>query len=352
MRCGVFLCQCGGNISGVLDLDSLAEASKSRDGVVSVAINQFMCGTEGRDLIEHAVEERGLDHFVIGSCSRRFQGPTFERIARELKLGENAVAFANLREGCSFVHKDEPEKAQKKAEKIVAAAVQRARFQADLPRARTFLHRSALVVGGGIAGLSAAEELAEAGIEVHLVEKQQTIGGYMARLSKTFPTEDCAMCSLSPRLTNAATDSRIHIHSLSDVTEIVGPPGEFRVTVRHRPRYVSEQCVGCGECVPACPVHVANASPSARRSRARSPAPCRRRSRSTTRAGRHAKRPAPCTPPPKATRRSSPPVALTTPSASPANRTHSRASADASARTCARPSARAATSSSRSRSPA
>jgi heterodisulfide reductase subunit A len=258
MRCGVFLCQCGGNISGVLDLDSLAEASKSRDGVVSVAINQFMCGTEGRDLIEHAVEERGLDHFVIGSCSRRFQGPTFERIARELKLGENAVAFANLREGCSFVHKDEPEKAQKKAEKIVAAAVQRARFQADLPRARTFLHRSALVVGGGIAGLSAAEELAEAGIEVHLVEKQQTIGGYMARLSKTFPTEDCAMCSLSPRLTNAATDSRIHIHSLSDVTEIVGPPGEFRVTVRHRPRYVSEQCVGCGECVPACPVHVAN----------------------------------------------------------------------------------------------
>jgi len=258
MRCGVFLCQCGGNISGVLDLESLSEAARSREGVVSVAINQFMCGTEGRDLIEQAVEERGLDHFVIGSCSRRFQGPTFERIARELHLGENAVAFANLREGCSFVHKDEPEKAQKKAEKIVAAAVQRARFQSDLPRARTFLHRSALVVGGGIAGLSAAEELAEAGIEVHLVERQQSIGGYMARLSKTFPTEDCAMCSLSPRLTNAATDSRIHIHSLSDVTEIVGPPGEFRVTLRHRPRYVTEQCVGCGECVPACPVHVSN----------------------------------------------------------------------------------------------
>ena len=130
----------------------------------------------------------------------------------------------------------------------------RAHHQSDLPRSRTFLHRAALVVGGGIAGLSAAEELADAGIEVHLVERQQSIGGYMARLSKTFPTEDCAMCSLAPRLTNAATDARIHIHALSDVTKIVGPPGEFRVTIRHKPRYVTEKCVGCGECVPACPV--------------------------------------------------------------------------------------------------
>jgi heterodisulfide reductase subunit A len=256
MRCGVFLCECGGNISGVLDLESLAEQARQLDGVVHVGINQFTCGTEGAGNITEAVEERGLDHFVIGSCSRRFQGPTFERLGRELRLGENGVAFANLREGCSFIHRDEPERAQRKAEKILTAAVQRARHQADLPRSRTFLHRSALVVGGGIAGLSAAEELADAGIEVHLVERQQSIGGYMARLSKTFPTEDCAMCSLAPRLTNAATDSRIHIHTLSDVTAITGPPGEFRVGIRHRPRYVNEKCVGCGECVPVCPVTV------------------------------------------------------------------------------------------------
>ena len=111
MRCGVFLCECGGNISGVLDLDSLADVARGADGIVSVSRSQFMCGTEGRRLIEQAVEDRGLDRFVIGACSRRFQGPTFERIARELRLGENAVAFANLREGCSFVHRDEPEKA-------------------------------------------------------------------------------------------------------------------------------------------------------------------------------------------------------------------------------------------------
>ena len=175
--------------------------------------------------IEEAVEERGLDHLVIGSCSRRFQGPTFERIARELRLGENAVAFANLREGCSFIHRDEPGGgAEEGREDPRRRPCARAAYQSDLPRSRTFLHRSALVVGGGIAGMSAAEELAEAGIEVHLVERQQSLGGYMARLSKTFPTEDCAMCSLAPRLTNAATDSRIHIHTLSEVTRSPARP--------------------------------------------------------------------------------------------------------------------------------
>ena len=193
MRAGVFLCQCGGNISGVLDLEDLAAHARSLDGVSSVAINQFMCGTEGHDLISGAVEDHGLDHLVIASCSPRFQGPTFERIARELRLGENAVAFANLREGCSFIHQDQPECAQEKARKIVEGAVARARHQADLPRRRTFLNRTALVVGGGIAGMTAAEELAASGIDVHLVERQPSLGGYMARLSKTFPTEDCAM---------------------------------------------------------------------------------------------------------------------------------------------------------------
>jgi heterodisulfide reductase subunit A2 len=258
MRAGVFLCECGGNISGVVNLEPLAEHVRSLDGVAEVGINQFMCGTEGRAMIEKAVEERGLDRFVIASCSPRFQGPTFERVARELRLGENAVAFGNIREGCSFVHRHEPEKAQAKARKIVEGAVARLHHQSDLPRQRTFVNRAVMVVGGGIAGLSAAEELADAGIEVHLVERQQSIGGHMARLSKTFPTEDCAMCSLSPRLTNAAVDSRIHIHSLSDVTSITGPPGEFRTIVRHRPRYVNEKCVGCGECVAVCPVKLPN----------------------------------------------------------------------------------------------
>jgi heterodisulfide reductase subunit A len=258
MRCGVFLCECGGNISGVLDLDSLADATRGSDGVVSISRNQFMCGTAGRRLIEQAVEERGLDRIVIGACSRRFQGPTFERIARDLRLGENAVAFANLREGCSFIHRDEPVKAQRKAEKIVAAAVARAGFQSDLPRGRTFLHRSALVVGGGIAGIAAAEELAGAGIDVHLVEREQSLGGYMSRLSKTFPTEDCAMCSLAPQLTGAALEPRTQIHTLTDVTEISGPPGEFRVKLRHRPRFVSEACVGCDDCTPACPVSLSS----------------------------------------------------------------------------------------------
>ncbi len=255
----MFLCECGGNISDVLDLRSLAAGGHALPGVVNVSVSQFMCGTEGRRRIERAVQSRGLDRVVIGACSRRVQGPTFERIARELRLGENAVAFANLREGCSFVHRDEPEKAQKKAETILAAAVARAAQQSDLKRSRTFLHRSAVVVGGGIGGMSAAEELADAGIEVHIVERQQSLGGYMARLSKTFPTEDCAMCSLAPRLANAATDSRIHVHTLAEVTAVSGPPGELRVRVLHRPSFVSERCVACGRCTAACPVELESA---------------------------------------------------------------------------------------------
>ncbi len=255
MRAGVFLCECGGNISGVLDLERLADHVRTLDGVTMVAIDQFMCGTDGHELISEAVEERGLDHLVIASCSPRFQGPTFERIARDLGLGENAVAFANVREGCSFVHRDQPELAQEKAKSIVAGAVARVHQQSDLPRRRTFLHRSVMVVGGGIAGMTAAEELAACGMDVHLVERQQSLGGSMARLAKTFPTEDCAMCSLAPRLTSTALEGRIHIHTLTDVDEIGGPPGEFRVKLRHRPRYVSESCVGCGECVAVCPVH-------------------------------------------------------------------------------------------------
>ena len=255
MRAGVFLCECGGNISGVVEMEPLAAHARTLDGVVEVAIDQFMCGTEGRAMIEKAVEDRGLDRLVIASCSQRFQGPTFDRIARELKLGENAVAFANIREGCSFVHRHEPERAQEKAKKIVEGAVARARHQSDLPRRRTFLSRSALVVGGGVAGMAAAEELAAAGIDVHLVEREQSLGGYMAKLAKTFPTEDCAMCSLAPRLTSTALNGHIHIHTLTDVEEISGPPGEFRVTLRHHPRFVTEACVGCGECVAVCPVH-------------------------------------------------------------------------------------------------
>jgi heterodisulfide reductase subunit A len=255
-RSGVFLCECGGNISGVLDLPALATRARSLDGVVNVTVCQFLCGAEGRRLIEGTVASRGLDRVVIGACSRRFQGPTFERIARDLELGENTVAFANLREGCAFIHRQEPERAQRKAETVLAAAAARAARQLPLEPSRTFLHRSALVVGGGIGGLSAAEELAAEGISVHLVEREQSLGGYMARLAKTFPTEDCAMCSLGPRLANAATDSRIQVHTLTEVAAVSGPPGEFRVRLHHRPRFVSDQCVGCGACSAACPVEL------------------------------------------------------------------------------------------------
>jgi heterodisulfide reductase subunit A2 len=258
MRAGVFLCQCGGNISDVLDLEELAARARGMEGVSEVVVRQFMCGTEGCGLMRTLVEQRGLDRLVVGACSPRFQGPTFTRLAQELRLGENGVAFANLRENCSFIHHHEPILAQEKARRILDATIARAARQQKLPRSRTFLTRSVLVVGGGIAGMSAAEEMAATGIDVHLVEKRATLGGYMAGLSKTFPTEDCAMCSLAPRLTAIATESRVRVHTLTDVVDVSGPIGEFRVRLRHRPRFVKEMCVGCGKCMDICPVAVPN----------------------------------------------------------------------------------------------
>ena len=154
------------------------------------------------------------------------------------------------------MHRHEPERAQEKAKKIVEGAVARARHQSDLPRRRTFLSRSALVVGGGIAGMTAAEELASAGIDVHLVEREQSLGGYMAKLAKTFPTEDCAMCSLAPRLTSTALNGHIHIHTLTDVEEICGParrvPRRRCATTRATsPRPAS----AAASAPPVCPVH-------------------------------------------------------------------------------------------------
>ena len=356
MRCGVFLCECGGNISGVLDLPALADTVKGADGVVSVAVNQFMCGIEGRKMIEQ--RGRGArarpfrDRFLLASLSgpdlradRPRAAPGRER--RRLRQPARGLLLhppARAREGAEEGRED-----RRRGDRACRAAI------GSLAK-RTFLHRSALVVGGGIAGLSAAEELAEAGIEVHLVESQQSIGGYMARLSKTFPTEDCAMCSLAPRLTNAATDSHIRIHALSNVTKITGPPGEFRVTIRHEPRYVSEDCVGCGQCAQACPVSLANEfdfGVSERKAISRPfpnavPAELRHRpSRlgalqvglpgSHLRTGLRG---------PGRTRSAS-----TRPTASPPSRTPSRRSAAASARTSARAPAPEVDSTSRSRSP-
>ncbi len=257
MRSGVFLCECGGSISEVLDLEALSRLADAEPGVASVLVESSLCKEEGRRLIEYAVEERGLDRLVIGACSRRVQGSNFERLARELRLADGSVQFANLREGCSVPHRDDPERAQSQAELMLAGAIALAGNRAPEPAEEMTLRRSVMVVGAGIAGLSAAEELSESGIEVHLVEKQQSIGGYMSRLSKTFPTEDCAMCSLLPRL-DAALAPGVQLHALTEVTEISGEAGDFRVKLKTKPRFVTDACVGCDKCTPACPVTMDN----------------------------------------------------------------------------------------------
>ena len=259
MRAGVFLCQCGGNISGVLDLEALAEHVKHARGRHQRRHQPVHVRHRGASA--HLAGRRGARPRPprVASCSPRFQGPTFERIARDLRLGENAVAFANLREGCSFIHKDEPElragegAQDRRRRRRAGAAPERPAAPPHLPAPLGACGRRRHRRHDRRRGARRA-----AASRCTWWSASQSLGGYMARLSKTFPTEDCAMCSLAPRLTSTALEGRVHVHTLTEVDEISGPPGEFRVKLRHKPRYVSEACVGCGECVPVCPVKYPN----------------------------------------------------------------------------------------------
>ena len=225
-------------------------------GVSSVAINQFMCGTEGHDLISEAVEDRGLDHLIVASCSPRFQGPTFERIARELRLGENAVAFANLREGCSFIHKDQPELAQEKARKILegadraGAAPERPAPAAHVPHALGARGRRRHRRHDRRRGTRGQRH------DVHLVERQPSPGRLHGAPQQDFPTEDCAMCSLAPRLTSTALEGRVHVHTLTEVDQITGPPGKSGVDPAPQAALRQRSLRRLRRVRPVCPVRV------------------------------------------------------------------------------------------------
>jgi len=253
-RVGVFVCWCGSNIAGTVDVQAVSEALKNEPGVVFSANYQYMCSQAGQDMIKEAVKEHNLTGIVVCSCSPRMHEATFRKTAAAAGLNPYMVEIANIREQCSWVHKDMPTGTEK-AIILGKAAIAKVNLNTPLTPGESPVTKRALVIGGGIAGIQTALDIADAGFPVDIVEKKPTIGGKMAQLDKTFPTLDCAACILTPKMVDVAQNENIRIFSYSEVSDIKGFVGNFDVTIKKNARYVKEDiCTGCGACVEKCPM--------------------------------------------------------------------------------------------------
>jgi heterodisulfide reductase subunit A-like polyferredoxin/coenzyme F420-reducing hydrogenase delta subunit len=243
---GVFLCDCGTNIAGAVDLDRVQRALEGLPGL-RVYRHPFMCSDDGQDAVRRALDGGEVDRVVVAACSPRHHGDVFREAVEGHGEGHEPV-LANIREHCAWVTPDVHE-ATAKAVALVRAAVARAGSADALGTFRVPVEGAVAVVGGGVTGMHAALELASSGVEVHLIEREPSLGGVMLLLDRTFPTDDCALCSLAPVLSDVARQHGITVHTLAEVTGVRGRPGDWTITVTKRPRNVSvDRCIACGAC--------------------------------------------------------------------------------------------------------
>lgn len=254
-RIGVFVCKCGGNISNWVDVNTVADDAKKEKNVVFTTVETYVCSAPSQQLIQEKIKEYNLNRVVVAACSPKLHETTFRRTIQEAGLNPYYLEHVNIREQCSWSHtKDDIKENTKKAADLVRGGISRARYLEPLEEGREKAYKSVLIVGGGIAGISAALTLAELNYQVYMVEKEPSIGGHMAMFGRVFPTMDCAQCILTPKMSDCATNPNIKLYTYSEVLEVTGSPGNFHVKVLMKPRYVDpEKCTGCGACAEKCP---------------------------------------------------------------------------------------------------
>ena len=247
------MCHCGTNIAATVDVAAVAEAAKKEPGVVFATDYTYMCSENGQQLITEAIHEHQLTSIVVCSCSPRMHEATFRKVAERSGVNPYMVEIANIREQCSWVHKDMAV-GTPKAIMLMKAAVAKANLNTPLVEGESAVTKRALVIGGGIAGIQTALDIADAGYPVDIVEKTPSIGGRMSQLDKTFPTLDCSSCILTPKMTEAAQHENIRLITYAEVEKVDGFVGNFTVSIRKKARYVNaDLCTGCGLCQSKCP---------------------------------------------------------------------------------------------------
>ena len=253
-KVGVFICHCGGNISDVVDVNALREFASEQDGVVAATDFRFMCSNQGQLRLQQTIKEKGLDGAVVACCTPKMYEDMFRETAKDAGMNPYLLEIANVREQCAYPHRSEPDKATEKAKALVGAQVAKVLRLKALEVKRAAIHGGVAVIGAGIAGIHASILLGKAGHKVTLIEKSPTIGGNMARFDKTFPTLDCAMCTLSPKMNEVFNHPNVDLLTYAEVKDAVRTPGKFTLTVLKRPRFVTDACIGCNRCTERCPV--------------------------------------------------------------------------------------------------
>jgi len=257
-RTGVFICHCGINIAGTVDVKKVAKDMAKKQGVVHAEDYVYMCSDPGQNLIIQAIKDKKLDSVVVACCSPNLHETTFRNASKTAGLNAFKCEIANIREQCSWVHKDK-EKATAKAGKITRNAVEKVQKNEALEPLSVPVTRKALVIGGGIAGIQAALDLANANYKVTVVERSPSIGGHMSQLSETFPTLDCSQCILTPKMVEVSKHPNIKLMTYSEVQDVTGYVGNFKVKILKKPTYVDPaKCNLCDECTKVCPIVVPN----------------------------------------------------------------------------------------------